>query len=393
MQVGMILSNIPFIREAVDEGLMTTLNYIASSGMICHMFITGLEIDPKIFLQLPIREAKVAASGVLTTLVIAFLITPHLHISTIDNTKFDLCLSFLLSGTASPVLSRLITDLKISKSDIGQFVVLAGVVSDLLSTLLISAGFSFFNPMLNYRFRQTEQIIRMILMVALQAMISAKLAPMFFNWVNHENPTGKTMKGSYLVLSIAFVIMVCSFSPIVGDFDKILSAFLAGVFMPREGRIAKMMISKFKYFFGSFFYPLLFFWVGIEAEVTKFEAENLMTWARLGFLFFIITVGKVVGTVASGVMLGFHWPESIAIGLLLSIKGHFHVYLAIVAVRAKVSLSLLFIDFTLLLLINCYWHSRISIARAVFAYKRLYVNYSSSTIHCLYFYFFCSLYG
>lgn len=224
-------------------------------------------------------------------------------------------------------------------------------------------------------------------------MISAKLAPMFFNWVNHENPTGKTMKGSYLVLSIAFVIMVCSFSPIVGDFDKILSAFLAGVFMPREGRIAKMMISKFKYFFGSFFYPLLFFWVGIEAEVTKFEAENLMTWARLGFLFFIITVGKVVGTVASGVMLGFHWPESIAIGLLLSIKGHFHVYLAIVAVRAKVSLSLLFIDFTLLLLINCYWHSRISIARAVFAYKRLYVNYSSSTIHCLYFYFFCSLYG
>lgn len=96
-----------------------------------------------------------------------------------------------------------------------------------------------------------------------------------------------------------------------------------------------MMISKVNYFLTTIFNPVFFIWVGVEADLTEFEGNRLGTWARLFFLFLIATVGKVVGTLVSGVMLGFHWPEAVAIGLLLNIKGHFHVYLAIIA--AKVS--------------------------------------------------------
>ena len=96
-----------------------------------------------------------------------------------------------------------------------------------------------------------------------------------------------------------------------------------------------MMISKVNYFLITIFYPLFFFWVGAEADLTLFGADHIGPWARLALLFVIATVGKVLGTVVSGVILGFHWPESVAIGGLLNIKGHFHVYLAIIA--AKVS--------------------------------------------------------
>ncbi|GFZ02678.1 hypothetical protein Acr_15g0012860 [Actinidia rufa] len=132
--------------------------------------------------------------------------------------------------------------------------------------------------------------------------------------------------------------------------NSILSAFMAGLFMPREGRISKMMISKVNYFLTTIFNPLFFFRVGAEADLTLFGADHIGPWAGLVLLFVIATVGKVLGTVVSGVKLGFHWPEMIAIGLLLNIKGHFHVYLAIIAAEDNItsistSMAMLFANF------------------------------------------------
>lgn len=94
--------------------------------MVIHMFVVGLELDAKIFLELHLPEAKVAYTGVLTTFLMASFLTPYLDIPIDPNIPYNLCLSVLLSGTASPLLTRLITDLKIGKSDIGRFVVAAG---------------------------------------------------------------------------------------------------------------------------------------------------------------------------------------------------------------------------------------------------------------------------
>lgn len=210
-----------------------------------------------------------------------------------------------------------------------------GVQSDLISTLLLSVGFLIFDPMKGYKLRDTREIFKMVSLLVIETVVAANLSPLIMNWVNNQNPEGKPMKGSHLIISVAYVVLVCSSSPTTAGFNSILSAFLAGLFMPREGRISKMMISKVNYFLTTIFNPVFFIWVGVEADLTEFEGNRLGTWARLFFLFLIATVGKVVGTLVSGVMLGFHWPEAVAIGLLLNIKGHFHVYLAIIA--AKVS--------------------------------------------------------
>lgn len=167
-----------------------------------------------------------------------------------------------------------------------------------------------------------------------QTLLASKVVPSVMKWVNNENPEGKPMKGSHLVVALAFIISICSMSPIVG-FSKVLSAFLVGLFMPREGRISKMMIGKVNYIFRTIFYPLFFFWVGTEAKLSEFEAGNIATWAKIIVPFLIATGGKVLGSVVSGLMLGFHWPESVATGLLLNIKGHFQVYLAINAYRVS----------------------------------------------------------
>ncbi|PHT54509.1 hypothetical protein CQW23_08971 [Capsicum baccatum] len=349
--VGLLLSNLEFVRRKFlnDVEVQQTLNYIVDAIMVCHMFVVGLEIDPNIFLQVTLPEAKVAYSGVLATFILACLITPLLNISKQSNGVFSSCLAIVLAGTDSPLLTRLITDLKIGKSDIGRFIVEAGIHSDVVSVLLIAVGYLIFDPDKNFQSRGAITMIKMMAILVFQTLLASKVVPPVMKWVNNENPEGKPMKGSHLVVALAFIILICSMSPLV-NFTKVLSAFLVGLFMPREGRISKMMIGKVNYIFRTVFYPLFFFWVGTEAKLSEFEGGKLAAWGKIIVPFVISTIGKVLGCVVSGYMLGFHWPESVATGLLLNIKGHFQVYLAINAYRMNIismstSISLVFVTF------------------------------------------------
>nr|GMD77865.1 cation/H(+) antiporter 28 [Ipomoea batatas] len=310
--VGMFLSNIPGIRKALDDAeTQRTLNYIVDAIMMCHMFVMGLEIDPNIFQHLHLPETKVAYSGVLATFVLGNFLIPPLKMSSDVMVNVGLCL--VLSGTASPLLTRIITDLKIGKSDIGRFVVAAGVHADVVSTLLISLGFIVFDPTHKFQTRDVRSVVKMLTSLMFQTVVASRAARVVMDWVNHENPEGKSMKGSHLVIAIAFVVLVCTISPYLAKFNKVLSAFLAGLFMPREGRISKMMI-----------------------KLSKFGAHRWQTWVNVVCLFLITTVGKVVGSLVSGIMLGFNWPESVAIGLLLNTKGHFQVFLAVMKLGLSV---------------------------------------------------------
>lgn len=58
-----------------------------------------------------------------------------------------------------------------------------------------------------------------------------------------------------------------------------------------------------------------------------------MAYARFFALLATVIIGKVIGTVLCGLILGYHVPETASLGLLLTAKGHFHVYLAALAIR------------------------------------------------------------
>ncbi|KAJ0686261.1 putative sodium/solute symporter superfamily [Helianthus annuus] len=57
-----------------------------------------------------------------------------------------------------------------------------------------------------------------------------------------------------------------------------LSGFLAGIVMPRDGRLSKLLAGKVKYFFGLLFFPAFMFWVGFEVDFSGFDGGNILTW-------------------------------------------------------------------------------------------------------------------
>lgn len=333
MQVGLLMGNVPFLRDLYGK-FNHTFGFIIDFGMMCYMFALGVEMDPYVLFKKPTREAQVAYAGVIITFIIAGSAAPLLHYFAMDDhiLEFTLSLSSLLSSTASPVLTRLITSLNIGKSDIGKLIIAAGMYSDFICSLLLSIGYISM-PLDTFctNMEQKGRIKKAIVMnsaVLGQALFTATVSPVFMKWVDNENPEGKPMKGSHLVLSIAFMVMSCA-SSILYNYSPVLSAFITGICFPREGRVSKWVISKINYLLTTIFFPIFFLWMGNAADFRLFQPRELWTWVKIFGPIVIVMAGKVVGTVVSGVILGFHWPESVAIGLLLTTKGHFHIYMAI----------------------------------------------------------------
>lgn len=73
MQVGLVISDLPFVRDKLSSEVLKQMNYIVESGMVCLMFVVGLDINPVVLIKVPVREMKVALAGFSTTFLIAFL--------------------------------------------------------------------------------------------------------------------------------------------------------------------------------------------------------------------------------------------------------------------------------------------------------------------------------
>ncbi|KAJ0245600.1 Cation/H(+) antiporter 28 [Hirschfeldia incana] len=337
--IGLILGNLPKFREAFAGPYSTTLNNIIEFGMICHMFVMGLEMNPSVLLRPPTKDAFIAYTSILTTFVLAFFTTPFLHYTKTAPFVFSLALSLMASSTGSPILTRVISNLKIRKSDLGKLASAAGVHTDMISTLFYCVGFIFF-PTEKPLPRPLQRFFRALLMFCLflaQVTFTSIVSPIFLNWVNNENPEGKPLKGSHLVMSLAFVVFICSFPtwPPESMYNPILSAFTAGLFLPNQGRMSKWIINKINYLLSTVFYPIFFFWVGFIIHMRNFDIGDKMAYARFFALLATVIIGKVIGTVLCGVILGYHIPETASLGLLLTTKGHFHVYLAALAIRTN----------------------------------------------------------
>ncbi|KAM7260025.1 hypothetical protein ACFE04_015766 [Oxalis oulophora] len=335
MFVGLFLGSIYNTHNFIAPAIIIILDNIIQFGMMCYMFVLGLEMDPHVVFKPPTCEAVMAYGGMVSTFVVGCSITPFLGYLEKPNLKYILFLSIAFSSCSSQVITRIITNLKIGKSDIGKLGIGAGVHCDMISIFIICVGFVVFFGDTKGTTEHIKGSIKMGSALVIQTIVAAKVSPFLMNWVNSENPEGKTIKGSYLVLSLAFMVGICSCAPVY-SYDPMLSSFLGGLFLPPGGRISKWTVSKLNYALSTMFYPTFFFWVGFHASILDYELNHWMTYVRFLLLIVMMIAVKVVGTVIAGVFMGFHWQESVALGSLLTAKGHFHVYLAMIAKKGMI---------------------------------------------------------
>ena len=122
------------------------------------------------------------------------------------------------------------------------------------------------------------------------------------------------------VLTALLLIVIASaiFAEGIG-IHALFGAFLAGVIMPTNTKLRKVLTEKFEDFSTIFLLPLFFAFTGLRTKIGLLN--DLHLWAVCLVIIAVATIGKLVGSMLASRFTGMSWRDSFSIGVLMNTRG------------------------------------------------------------------------
>ncbi|MCL7040615.1 hypothetical protein MKW94_000837 [Papaver nudicaule] len=326
---GMVIGGLGMTSNFVNVVSRKSLASFAENGISCYGLLLGLSFDVSILAHVP-PESIIAYGSIFSTLLVAIIVAPMLHLETETTLSFVAALALNLAGTSSPVLTRILIEGKFAQSDIGQLVINAGTYSDLVTMILLCTVLTFHR---NLAVKEpgmslVEPVVKLILVIGVSCCLYTVI-PYFVNWLQKRNPHGKPMRPEDAILFLLVLYVLATFVPGFIGYSQMMSCFLIGLCFPRKGRIMSIMVRRFHEFIRMIVIPMYFCWVGANASLGELNWDTYKyIFVKVFFLYIVVLIGKVLGALACGILLRFHWHTAVVIGLFLNVKGHFHIFAA-----------------------------------------------------------------
>jgi Kef-type K+ transport system membrane component KefB len=287
------------------------LSIIAQFGVILFMFLVGLEFDPEVMRgntrsTIAISHASITLPFVLGTLI-ALPLYPLLATSDVPFTAFALFLGVSMSITAFPVLARILADRGIQSTRLGVMALTCAAVDDVTSWCLLAFVVSVVNT------RTGSAWLTAALTLAYVALLLALRRPVA-RLLRARDHRGLT----HGVLTAAFVALLGSalITEAIGV-HAIFGAFLLGVIVPRESRIARELAGQFEAMV-LLLLPAFFAATGLRTQIGRLHGAD---WLICGGIILVASFGKFGGSALAGRLTGLTWRDSASLGVLMNTRG------------------------------------------------------------------------
>ena len=278
-----------FLIKYVDKDSMLVLNFLALSGLVFIMFLSGLEIDINSILASFPRKISLKSfstnpilSGIshyLICLIISLTGTYFLsfYVDIPNVWFFALIPTTTFMGIVYPVLKNRGE----TKTYYGQTLITTAAVADIFSITLVTISALYLKFGVDY---EMFLVIAFFLFFIILYYLGKKFSPGIFKKITYQKAHAATqlsMRGA-LALVLLFVVI----AQIVGGEVVILGAFLSGLlmsfFMSKERSI---LIIKLEGMGFGFFIPVFFIMVG-----AKFDPASLSEYGSSIYVFLILLV-------------------------------------------------------------------------------------------------------
>jgi Kef-type K+ transport system membrane component KefB len=291
------------------------LSVYAQLGVILYLFLVGLELDLGVIREsghatLAISHASIILPFLLGSALALFLY-PSLATSNVPFTIFALFLGVSLSVTAFPVLARILTDRKISKSRMGIIALTCAAIDDVTAWCLLALVVSIAQA------RAGDAVRTVALTIAFVVVVLQLVAPAVRRLVPRiDRAPDLTRTG----LSIVFIAMLASamtteYIGIHGFFG----AFLFGAIIPHGSRIATELNRRLDDFVAVLFLPAFFAFTGLRTQIGLVSGAE--SWIICGVITVVACIGKFGGTLVASRLAGLKWRDSAALGILMNTRG------------------------------------------------------------------------
>lgn len=307
----------PGVSAAVfPEAVSPFINVIAQLGVILYMFMVGLELDLRAVSKsrhatLVISHASILVPFILGS-ALALAIYPVMSPGDVPFTVFALFLGVSMSITAFPVLARILTDLGLCSTRMGNLSLTCAAIDDATAWCLLAFVVSVAQA-------QAMSAIRTLAFtVSFVVIVLVVIAPLVRRWLlPYLERSGRLTRSGLSIIFAAMLLSALS-TELIG-IHALFGAFLLGTVIPCDSKAAHELKGSIEGIVSVLFLPAFFAYTGLRTQIGLVSGGT--AWLMCGAIIAVACIGKFGGSFMAARLTGLGWRDSSALGILMNTRG------------------------------------------------------------------------
>ncbi|MDH3694076.1 MAG: cation:proton antiporter [Gammaproteobacteria bacterium] len=303
---------IPFAVELVNSKILI---YTADIGIFCLVFLAGIETEPKEIVKHFGESFFVAAGGIVVPLIGGFALA-WLFLPESDHRQaLALLTGIVMSITAVPATAKILQELQLTHTRLGQVIMGAALFDDVIGLFLLAILLALIDTG-NIPNIMTFGLLvaKVFAFFAITILLGVHVYPRVSRGLNTMQATSLEFS-ALAVVGLAYGLLAESLG-----MHWILGAFMAGLFFERS-RVGVRSYNEIKLIFTAvtrgMLAPLFFASIGL-----RFDPNALISIPFfLALLLMVAFVGKIVGCGIPALLVGLPRRDALAVGIGMSTRG------------------------------------------------------------------------
>ncbi|XP_022873504.1 cation/H(+) antiporter 18-like [Olea europaea var. sylvestris] len=308
--------NHTYLQALFPPRSLTVLDTLANLGLLFFLFLVGLELDPRSLKSTGKKALSIALSGISVPFILG-IGTSYVLRGTISQGvsqgPFLVFMGVALSITAFPVLARILAELKLLTTTVGQIAMSAAAVNDVAAWILLALAIALSG-------KDSSPLVSLWVFLCGSGFVILCIfvAPPIFKWMARRCPEGEPVNEIYVCGTLVAVLAAGFVTDSIG-IHALFGAFVLGVLVPKEGPFAGALVEKVEDLVSGLFLPLYFVSSGLKTNVATIQGAQ--SWGLLVLVIFTACFGKIVGTVVVSMLYKVPFKEAVTLGFLMNTKG------------------------------------------------------------------------
>jgi Kef-type K+ transport system membrane component KefB len=321
------------------------LGAVAQLGVILYMFLVGVELNPARLRQRLGATVAISTAGMIVPfalgVMLAFSLYPRLSTSDVPFLNFALFIGVAMSITAFPVLARILSDLRMTHTDIGALALACAAIGDVTAWCLLAFVVGVVNA-------TSDGLLGVALpTLGFIAVMFAVVRPVVGRWLGRRATTEPTPA---VMATLLIAVLLSAFTTEAVGVHAIFGAFLFGAIVPHDSRPAVVLHERFGPLVTLLLLPAFFAFTGMRTEVGLLSTAA--DWAVCAAIIAVAVAGKFGAVTTVGRITGLAWRQAARLGTLMNTRGLMELIVLNVGLELGVISARLFTMFVIMALVT-----------------------------------------